>query len=384
MLKVKTKKILFVIFLFAVLIRGIFHLSYAIELFPDAKYYQLLGNYFLATGNIDSYKVMPLYPILCGIKGWLGIGIFLDILISASSSIVIYLLSIELFKSNKAAIFASFVWALYPFSIYYSISGLTESTFTFLLLLCFILLYKKEFWWAMIVAVLSILVRPTLDYLMPVLLLFFGFFIHKMGVRHTLLLLPKYIIIYCIMMFPWWIHNWNQYDAFVRLNLGDGVMWYDGNNALNKTGSGTIGNMDHSQFKNIDDPVIRNAAMKKEAFQWIRANPEQFLNLVGLRLKRFWNIFPNAGAYKKRHYKLLSLFSFLPIILGSIIFLIRINRQLLIKVAPILLLILYLTFVHSLTIGSIRYRFPLEGFMIIFTSFTIVELLKSSGFLNEA
>jgi hypothetical protein len=43
---------------------------------------------------------------------------------------------------------------------------------------------------------------------------------------------------------------------------------------------------------------------------------------------------------------------------------------------PIVLFAAYLTAVHMITIGSIRYRFPLEPFLIVLGSFTIARLIS--------
>jgi hypothetical protein len=52
------------------------------------------------------------------------------------------------------------------------------------------------------------------------------------------------------------------------------------------------------------------------------------------------------------------------------------------EVIPIFTLIGYLTLVHMVTIGSIRYRFPLEPFLIIFASYFFVDILKKYDWLN--
>jgi len=52
------------------------------------------------------------------------------------------------------------------------------------------------------------------------------------------------------------------------------------------------------------------------------------------------------------------------------------------RLTPIFALFGYLTLVHMVTIGSIRYRFPLEPFLIIFAGYFFVDILKKYEWLN--
>jgi hypothetical protein len=61
----------------------------------------------------------------------------------------------------------------------------------------------------------------------------------------------------------------------------------------------------------------------------------------------------------------------------SIGFILRNSKKHFRKITPILALSLYLTLVHMVTIGSIRYRFPLEPFLIIFAGYFFVDLFKN-------
>ena len=59
-------------------------------------------------------------------------------------------------------------------------------------------------------------------------------------------------------MTPWWVHQYEKYGEFVRLNLGDGIVLFSGNNPANTTGGGVgrysgKSDMDLSQFYNIKD-----------------------------------------------------------------------------------------------------------------------------------
>jgi len=70
------------------------------------------------------------------------------------------------------------------------------------------------------------------------------------------------------------------------------------------------------------------------------------------------------------------------VLILSLIYLITHIRDHLKRVGPILILITYLSLVHMVLIASIRYRFPIEPFLIIFASFLSVSYWKKF-FNNE-
>ena len=68
-----------------------------------------------------------------------------DIIISCFTIYLIYLISKEIFLNNFVAKISAFLFTIYPFSIFYSISGLSETLFVFFLLLAILMLYKNYF-----------------------------------------------------------------------------------------------------------------------------------------------------------------------------------------------------------------------------------------------
>ncbi len=188
-------------------------------------------------------------------------------------------------------------------------------------------------------------------------------------------------------MSPWWVHQYNKYGEFVRLNLGDGIVLYSGNNPLNKTGGGVgrengDNDMDLSQFNNIKNPIHRNESMKKEALSYIVSNPGRFIELAGLKFVRFWRLWPHTKYYQQWYVIAASILSYGLVLFLAIGFLLRNSKKYFKKTMPILALFGYLTLVHMVTIGSIRYRFPLEPFLIIFASYFLTDVIKNCDWYN--
>ncbi len=366
----------------ALLFRLLFFYLYPELDFPDARAYRTIGNEIFSGQIITNNIYMPLYPIWAHITGAWGIQYFADILLSIVMVGAIYMLSIELFNCKLSALVALTIASIYPHFLFYAISGLTETLFTLLLLLSFLAFYKDKSILGIILLILCVLVRPSLDLLNPFLVFIFVFFVYRRGFVKSSKLVGLYFVFYAVLMSPWWAHQYQKYGEFVRLNLGDGVVLYSGNNPLNVTGGGVgrkhsnLQDMDISQFSSIVNPIVRNKAMKEAAVEHIVKNPDRFVKMAGVKFLRFWRLWPHTTLYQQWYTIAASLLSYGVVLLFSIGFVIRSGREYFRRLLPICALFLYMTLIHMVTIGSIRYRFPLEPFLIIFASYFIVDICK--------
>lgn len=344
--------------------------------FPDARAYVNDGRALFRDGFIASIEYMPLYPIWTFITGG-GLTLRLaDIALSSATIWLVWRLSHEIFAHPGAALLAAFAAAVWPHFAFYAVSGLTETAFVFIVCLGFLLLYRDKWLAAAVCLVLSILIRPSLELLLPILMFAFASVVHRTGARIALTRVAILGVVYLVVMAPWWVHQHAKYGAFVRLNLGDGIVLYSGNNAMNRTGGGiTDVDVDLTPFNHLrDQPVARNEAMKQAAIAFIGDNPIRFIELAGLKFVRFWRLWPHTPQYQNAAIIVVSLLSYGVMLLATIGFLIRHARAFWRPVLPILLYAGYLTAVHMVTIGSIRYRFPLEPFLIILGSYVIVRI----------
>jgi hypothetical protein len=278
--------------------------------------------------------------------------------------------------------------AVYPHFLFYSVVGLTETAYLFVVCAAFLALYRERFVTGSALIVVSILIRPTLDLLAPVLIGMFAFIVHRYPAAVTGRRILAYGLVYAALMGPWWVHNYAKYDAFVRLNLGDGIVLFSGNNELNRSGGGVGGgakgdDMDIKPFVEIKDPIALNRAYKDAAMEFIRSNPGRFLELAGIKFVRFWRLWPYAPEYERPVIIVMSLLSY-GVMLGlTLIFLVLEGRSRLRTISPLLAMAAYLTLVHMVTIGSIRYRLPLEPFIILFGSRALSELARHVSPLNR-
>ena len=189
-----------------------------------------------------------------------------------------------------------------------------------------------------------------------------------------------YFTLYILLLSPWWFHNWKKYDGFVRINLSAGYHLYSGNNIKNKTGGG-IGGIDVDHNWTDEDIKYRGIEFhnkfKKEAYDFIKENPKEFVNLTMIKFLRFWQIHPYTNEYKGTIYKLISTLSYGIILILSILFIFN-SKKFLRIISPLLTIIFFTTAINCITIASIRYRYPIEPILIIFASYTIYKYLKKT------
>ena len=385
-LKAKPKTICIGLFVFAIIIRLSAYMTINIAPLPDANAYLKAGYELINKGYTTNYKIMPLYPIWAYLSNTLFHSPLLDLLISAATAPIIYLLSLQIFNHQKASILAALIFSIFPLSVFYSINGLSENLFVFLFLYGLYFAYKKKILLTSLFWVLSILVRPSFDYLYPILIFIFIIDFGFNGIWPVQILKNKasifkglltYLGVYVFLMAPWWIHNYNQYGQFVRLNLGFGQALYEGNNAYNQDGGPIDISGNEPYPPEITTPLEINAALTASATNYITNNPQIFFRNAIKKGLRFWNPLPNHSTYQKTTVKIVIAVFSLPLYICFILFFLnKSNSKYFSKILPILLIIGYLTLVHMITVGSIRYRFPLEPLLIIVGSFSCFKFLK--------
>ena len=136
---------------------------------------------------------------------------------------------------------------------------------------------------------------------------------------------------------------------------------------------------DVNKYKKVSDQKKANELAMQEAVDWIKNNPADWLVLEFRKLIRFYRITPYAKQYQAIQYKLMSIFSYGIIFVLSIYSLFA-YREYLWLYSPMLLFSVLLTGVHLIMFASIRYRLPIEPFMIIVASYPIFLMINK---INE-
>jgi hypothetical protein len=282
------------------------------------------------------------------------------------------------FADTAAALLAALGVAVYPQFIVFAVLGLTEPLFMTLFVGAYVCWYRGQFVAAAVLATLSILTRPAIDLLAPILVVYFALVIHRLPLGGAVRQFAVYALVYGALMAPWWLHNYNTYGTFVRLNLAGGENFYAGNNPMNKTGGG-IRELDFStqQFDaTYKNPVERNSALSKAGLDYVKQDPRAFVERAWIKFIRFWRLWPYFDQYAKPLYIAMYMVTYVPIFILTLVYLAFWGIREFWRIAPLLAFGGYLTLVNVVFVTSLRYRLPLEPFMIVFAAAALVRLAR--------
>ena len=380
------KKILVGICVFGLFLRlGYVFFVGADPIFPDEyRFLEEAESILAGTGLQANGRYghdMPLTALLIAgvlfISG--GSTLAVKIFFGFLSTITIFLVgrfAFVLSRDNQSAMLAAGICAVYPFFIFYSSLILSETLFLFVFILFLSLLFDKDssgvsqgIW-----AGLMHLTKPIFFYFFPVIWLW-QYFFQKMPVRKIFTI----ALIMGILVSPWAIRNFLIFDELVINTASSGHILWEGNNPWNDTGgvSGTFQNSD-AWLNVVPDGLTEldeDQWKKDRAVTFIWENPAVFLEAAEKKFLLLWNLWPNSVDYQNWVYKVMSVFSFGPILLFSLIgiWVLKENRR---EIALMVGLAGYITLLHVVTLGSIRYRLPLEPIMIVIASMTFIKFYK--------
>jgi 4-amino-4-deoxy-L-arabinose transferase-like glycosyltransferase len=349
--------------------------------FPDSGSYRTAGEQFRHWLPLDNNNIMPLYPLLVALVG-AGWGQKLaDLALSLATVWLVYAITLRIYRDEAIALTAALFCAVWPHFAFFAAVGLTETLFIALVLAALLCLYGARYALASIFFVLGILTRPALELLAPLLILYAVLVMHRGSARSAIMRLAAYVAIYVVLMAPWWLYNYHRYGQFVRLDLAAGIVLYTGNNPLNTSGGGVGKGQDVNLgvLPTITDPIERDAALKREAIDYIKADPWHFVAMMPAKFLRLWRPWPYAGEYQNPLIVAVSVASAVPAFILALIGFALTLRTYFIRLLPCLAYVGYLTFVHVVTFGSVRYRVPLEPVVLILAAAGLFEVLRRIG-----
>lgn len=393
---------LLLIFLLALVLRLLFNIFIVgLDTPPinDATQYDAIG-YNLSKGNgfmldepmpgisskTTSYRA-PLLPfLLAGIYVIFGHSypaakIMLSIL-GAFTCIVIYFIGKHTFD-RKVGFLSALISCIYPFFIYYTGYLLSETPFVMLVCmftLSLIIANEKGtyryFIMAGILLGFACLCRPTMLIIPPFILLWLVI-ISRNGILDSL---KRFVVIILIMIStiaPWTIRNYKIHHHFVPVTtIALGSSLWQGNNPL-ATGKVNYGYVtSRHEFGTFESEVDDGRFYQNLAISYMKDHPKRIFKLAGRKFVEFWKVTSPNVLFRQN---LISIFSY-----GIILFLFCIGVFLSIKQwqKPILLIlmIIYYTLIHMIFPVTVRYRLPIEPFLIVFAAY---GFLQSINFFNE-
>jgi 4-amino-4-deoxy-L-arabinose transferase-like glycosyltransferase len=278
---------------------------------------------------------------------------------------------------SRTAVLAGCLATLYPGAIAMSTFVLSEAPFCVLMLLQLILWTQWDraegVAGAGAVAVLTGAAAALATLVKPSWLLFtpFAAAVQLIGAgqrgRKAIACLTM-LAAMAICLSPWWIRNWRVTGRFVPTTLQVGASLYDG---LNPRATGAS-NMDFVYDARVKLALADAQApapptdvfelrldrmLRDQAISWASENPQRAVWLMGVKLKRMWNVWPNAAELSRWPLRVLVMVGYAPVLVCAIWGAWRsVGRG-----WPYVLCILpavYFTCVHVVFVSSIRYRQP--------------------------
>lgn len=350
--------------------------------FPDESRFLHAAASFARDFSLSSGKLahdMPLMGVVNGLVLLCGGGLTAIRLLQALGSAllvpVVCALAARIQPGDASRWFAGLVTACYPFFIFYSGTVLSETWFVLFTAAFFLSLARMGQAGSPtgLMAGLAHLTRPTLIYFLPVAAAW-ALVVRRVPARRVLLAAA----VFCLLLIPWVVRNYQAFGVFMVTNTGGGQNLWDANNPWNPHG----GVPEDPTFMTLVPKDLsemeEDRHMKKLALDHLKEDPARTARLMVSKMHRFWNLWPNAESYSRGLYRYVALASFGPVLLLAVagLWVLRDRWR---EWGILWLFVGYLSVLHMVAMGSIRYRLPLEPLLIACAGACAARLLHGLG-----
>ncbi len=337
-------KKLLIIFIFSLSIRVLFILTLnnSVDVWGDwwdelgwkiasGKGFWVENPYFPGGQKFYSWRT-PGFPFFLAIiykifgHNYLAAKIGLAI-ISSFTCILIYFLLKEFFNS-KISFIGSFLYSIYPSSIFWTGYLAPETLEVFLMVLFSIFLIKGErkrnntfIFLSGLFLGIGVLTRSLFFVFIPLILLHLLIEFKSKG-------LLKFVFLFlgCFLMItPWVVRNYKIHKTLVLTSTEGGIVCYIANNEKSLSQPSGYWNPPPSFFEKFNgmSEVEIDHKLYELALNFILSHPKEYLKLVWDRFIRYWRFFPHTfsgpGESYKKYHVILGFITFTPIIILSFI-----------------------------------------------------------------
>jgi 4-amino-4-deoxy-L-arabinose transferase-like glycosyltransferase len=290
------------------------------------------------------------------------------------------------------ALLAALLVALNPFLVYFCGLLLSETLFVAMLAWAMVLIAwsglaestaRARLMWVggTVLLALSVLVRPGAIGL-PVGLAALGAFVNRRSARayHPSPLWPlpvgaTAIAATVLVLLPWAYRNHRVVGQWIWTSTNAGFTAYDGFNPDADGSSDQSFVAEMPQLTRMDE-VGRSEYLTKRARDYTDAHPERVTQLALAKMARTWSPMPLSSDFGRPIYVASALLYGVPFFLLVILGLLSGGMPVSAKVF-LLAPAIYLTAVHALSVGSLRYRVPAEVPMAVVAAACAARVLES-------
>jgi len=343
---------------------------HSLSLLPDQLEYHSIAHNVLAgegfhfrderfDGNVYAFR-MPGYPLFVAVCGGNVIVVrIVQAVIDTSTALAIYLLARTWLQQRNALLAAALV-AINPYLIYFSGLLLSETLFIAMLAWGMFLLagshIRRVFpFIGLLILALSVHIRPSAILLSVVLPLIFR--------RSWMQSLAGAALVFAVLL-PWAIRNKIVLGEWIWTTTNTGVTLYDGFHPMATGASDQSFLATLPQLKDMSE-TARSRHLTDLARVQIASDIRHALRLTFSKVVRTWSPIPLSQQYGSRPLYVIIGGAYAIILFALVVW--SIIASDLPKTAKLYLLApaMYLTMVHAMSVGSLRYRIPAEPPMAV-------------------
>lgn len=315
--------------------------------------------------DVYAYRT-PGYPVFLALTGPdLRLARLLQALIDTSTVLATYLLARRWLAVGPSLLAAAFT-AFNPFLVYFTGLALSETLFTALLAwgaagLAWSTGDLRRAWPAILGAAclaLSAIVRPSallLAIALPMVM--------PIGWRRRAVITVAAVACLTALFAPWAMRNERLLGRAVLATTNGGITLYDGFNpaATGASDQSFVQRMPELQAMN---EVERSDYLESLGWRFISERPLEAMRLGVVKLARTWSPIPLSAEFGRPLYQVIGIAYALPLYVLIILGLWRRGLPwgvVLFLVAPAI----YFSLVHVMSVGSLRYRVPVEPLLCV-------------------
>lgn len=333
----------------------------------------------------------PLYPVFLAIVYRLfGESLFIarlsQVFINVVSIFLIYLIAKEIFDELTAVLSVA-ISSFWPNFIYFCGALLREIFFMFFVLLEILMLIRctktqKTINYVFLGIISALMALIKTEGIAIFVMVCIYLLINKFSIKKVLIMCISFIFIFSL----WVYRNYRVFKTVILGNTWGGLAFWSGTDILPFEIRGLpdeeiykLTLEDVIKAKELDE-IEENKFYYERAFKYYLENPVKIITLPIKKFLKFWRFLPHKGRiYGVDEKKMIVLGSisipvFILFFIGIIFMLF--SRNQLRKNLIVLIPIVALNCVYCIFFSQIRYRIPIEPFVIMISSFTLNKILN--------
>ncbi|OQA91411.1 MAG: hypothetical protein BWY26_00993 [Elusimicrobia bacterium ADurb.Bin231] len=304
-------------------------------------------------------------------------------LLGAATCVILFFTAKKIFSANVAKI-SAFLLSFYPYLIAYTGDLLSETFFTFMIAVSVWAIYvcaeKPTFKNIALTGICFGLTGLTKSTIMPFFLFACAWLWWNTKSFKTGFLVG---IVTLLTLFPWSLRNRIYYKKVVPVSTP--WLTFYGSSCDEAMYQESRGGFDTPQTDEMNAPAIpsdweyvmnlppaeRDKICKQKAFDWISRNPDKFLWLMKKRFVHFWRLYPLMAYRWQKRVAMFTSGIYIPLCVFGIFLSLKKFK----KTSLLLGLFILYTAVHLFFVVVLRYRVPIDPYIIIFASYSLYMIL---------